>query len=61
MSVESVMHLVPQICEKIVPYDRSMKLSTQLEDVFEKIFGYRGIANSSCGVCGMYFQLIANE
>jgi len=38
-----------------------MKLSTQLEDVFEKIFGYRDIANLSCGGIGMHFQLIANE
>ena len=38
-----------------------MKFSTQLEYVLENIFGYRDIAGSFCGGCGMYFTIIAIE
>jgi len=36
--------------------DTRMKLSTQLEVVFEKILGYRDIADSSCGGVACIFN-----
>ncbi len=33
-----------------------MKFTTQLEYVLENIFSYRDTADSSRGVCGMYFH-----
>ena len=34
-----------------------MKFCTQLEDIFEKMFGYRGIADSSCGGMACNFNV----
>ena len=38
-----------------------MKFSSQLEYVLENIVGYRDIADSFHGGCGMYFTIIAIE